>query len=76
MAPPPLADQLDLVIPTIRDLEFLEQWCGTAWGGPRRPRLPPGAAAAPPPHAASPARSALYQKRLGVHSAHVPLGLP
>ena len=30
MAPHPLADQLDLIIPTIRDLEFLEQWCGRA----------------------------------------------
>ncbi len=30
MAPHPLADQLDLCIPTIRDLEFLEQWCGRA----------------------------------------------
>jgi len=27
MAPAPLHDQLDIVIPTIRNLDFLEQWC-------------------------------------------------
>lgn len=35
MAPPPLHDQLDIVIPTIRALVFLEEWWAPGRGGPR-----------------------------------------
>lgn len=46
MAPPALHDQLDLCIPTIRDLEFLEQWCvGCGRGREGRPRSRPASAA-------------------------------
>jgi hypothetical protein len=39
----PLADSLDIVIPTIRSLQFLEQWCGMAHGGGEGGRAAGGA---------------------------------